>query len=68
MWWHWKKKTYSYFYFSRKGLCLWYTAVLFKPVFLAYHSHNTKHVRVPLGAVNIKAYFQDTSLPGYFAV
>ena len=50
-----------------------YVTVLFK-LFLAYHSYNTEHVkhktkRVPLGTVNINAYFQDiTGLPGGFTV
>ena len=38
----------------------------FQNLFLTYHYHNTKHVRVPLGTANINAYFQDTGLPGCF--
>jgi hypothetical protein len=36
--------------------------------FVAYHCHNTKHVRVPPGTENINAYFRHTGLPGCFAV
>jgi hypothetical protein len=39
-----------------------YISVLFKPVFLAYHCHNTKHVSVPQSAVNINAYVQDSGV------
>jgi len=34
---------------------------------LAYHCHNANHVLLLLGTGNIKAYFQDTGLPGCFA-
>jgi len=40
----------------------------FSNFFLAYHWNNTKHTSVPLGTVNINAYFQDTGLPECFAV
>jgi len=32
-----------------------------------YHSHNTKHVHVPLGTANIYAQLQDTGLQGCHA-
>jgi len=35
--------------------------------FLAYHYHNTKHVRVPLCTASMNAYFQDTDLLTCFA-
>jgi len=36
----------------------------FADFFLAYHIHNTKHVRVNLGTANINVYLQDNGLPG----
>jgi len=39
----------------------------FQTVFLLYHCHNTKHVRVPVGTANINANFQDIGVPGCFS-
>ena len=40
----------------------------FSNFFLAYHCNNTKHASLPLGTANINDYFQNTGLPGCFAV
>jgi hypothetical protein len=41
--------------------------VFFQNVFLVYHRHYTKHVRVPVGTANINANFHDIGVPGYFS-
>jgi hypothetical protein len=42
-------------------------AVLFELPFLACYRDDTKHVHVPVGSVDVIAYFQDTVLSGCFA-
>jgi hypothetical protein len=46
---------------------VFYNPLLFK-LLPCVPLHNTKYVPVPLGTANINACFQDTGLPGCFAM
>jgi len=52
-------QTFANFFFSR-------TTVTIQNLYM-YQYHDTKHLCVPLGTVNINAHYQDIRLTGCFA-